>query len=451
MNKKGFTLVEILAVIVVLSLVITITATKGFGAFDNTKKAITEQNKKAIEEGAKVLLTEIENCDDDLEDYKELSDILGENYENCSSLKNMYKNGKDIPFSKLKDKYIEGNDLNDENVYNDNNIKIIGSVDAGKIYVDIKFNNSNDESNKENDTLSNKILNNDKIKKNYGVNVDYGDIETEEKGLYLAKDNDGFTYYFRGKQSYNYVSFAGQTWRIVRINGDGSIRMILNGNIGKKAYNTFDDALASVSYMYGDKTSNDASIALTKDNPSNIKQTVDSWYNNKIKSKYDNYIQETIFCNDITFKDFASSVSTMYQDYDNYEFYYSFGAEQRLNNKSAITPTFKCSENSTLKLKVGLINADEVVYAGGSTTKNNTNYYLYYSDYWTMSPKTYSKETTYNNIQTYVYRVTSGMLWMTYHNGYMKPYVRPVINLKSNVLVDKGNGTSSNPYVIKTS
>ena len=160
MNKKGFTLVEILAVIVVLSLVITITATKGFGAFDNTKKAITEQNKKAIEEGAKVLLTEIENCDDDLEDYKELNNVSNTNFTDCSSLKNMYKNGKDIPFSKLKDKYIEGNDLNDENVYNDNNIKIIGSVDAGKIYVDIKFNNSNDESNKENDTLSNKILNN---------------------------------------------------------------------------------------------------------------------------------------------------------------------------------------------------------------------------------------------------------------------------------------------------
>ena len=451
MNKKGFTLVEILAVIVVLSLVITITATKGFGAFDNTKKAITEQNKKAIEEGAKVLLTEIENCDDDLEDYKDLSDILGENYENCSSLKNTYKTGKYISFSKLKDKYIEGNDLNDEDVYNDNNIKIIGSIDAGKIYVDVKFNNSNDISNKENDTLSNKILNNDKIKKNYGVNVDYGDIETEEKGLYLARDNDGFTYYFRGKQSYNYVSFAGQTWRIVRINGDGSIRMILNGNIGQTTYNTFDDVLASVSYVYGDRTSNDVSIALTKDNPSKIKQTVDSWYDNKIKSKYDNYIQETTFCNDITFKDFASSVSTMYQDYDNYEFYYSFGAEQRLNNKSAITPTFKCSENSTLKLKIGLINADEVVFAGGSTTKKNTNYYLYYSDYWTMSPKAYSKETTYNTIQTYVYRVTSGMLWMTYHNGYMKLYVRPVINLKSNVWVDKGNGTSSNPYVIKTS
>ena len=450
MNKKGFTLVEILAVIVVLSLVITITATKGFGAFDNTKKAITEQNKKAIEEGAKVFLTEIENCDDDLEDYKELSDILGENYENCSSLKNTYKNGKYISFSKLKDKYIEGNDLNDEKVYNDNNIKIIGSIDAGKVTVEVKFNNSNDISNKENDTLSDKILNNDKIKKNYGVDVDYGAIATEEKGLYLARDNDGFTYYFRGKQSYNYVSFAGQTWRIVRINGDGSIRMILNGNIGQTTYNTFDDVLASVSYVYGDRTSNDVSIALTKDNPSKIKQTVDSWYDNKIKSKYDNYIQETTFCNDINYIDDSSNSSLLY---DSYEFYYSFGAEQRLA-KDSPSPSLKCNGNASLKLKIGLINADEVAFAGGSTKNNNTSYYLYSSsDFWTMSPQAFAKGTFYGytDLITYVYRVTSGKLWMTHSGSGVTEWVRPVINLKSNVLVDKGNGTSSNPYVIKTS
>ena len=91
------------------------------------------------------------------------------------------------------------------------------------------------------------------------------------------------------------------------------------------------------------------------------------------------------------------------------------------------------------------------MFAGGSTTKNNTNYYLYYSDYWTMSPKTYSKNTTYNIIQTYVYRVTSGRLWMTYSDRGVTEWVMPVINLKSNIMVDRGNGTSSNPYVIKTS
>lgn len=75
MNKKGFTLVEILAVIVLLAIVITLVATKGFGALDNAKTAISKENEKTIIEGAKMLLVEIENCeilnDSTLEQYLE--------------------------------------------------------------------------------------------------------------------------------------------------------------------------------------------------------------------------------------------------------------------------------------------------------------------------------------------------------------------------------------------
>ena len=58
MNKKGFTLVEILAVIVILSLVVTITATKGFGTFGNAKNKITKENERIIKESVNVLLEE---------------------------------------------------------------------------------------------------------------------------------------------------------------------------------------------------------------------------------------------------------------------------------------------------------------------------------------------------------------------------------------------------------
>ena len=139
MNKKGFTLVEILAVIVILSLVITITATKGFGAFDNTKNKITEQNKKAIKEGAKVLITEIENCDDDLEDYKDLCDVF--NIEKCSSCDELKNNidKKGVAISTLKEKnYISGNDLDDIEGYVNISFdkdKNEGSVDISNIYL----------------------------------------------------------------------------------------------------------------------------------------------------------------------------------------------------------------------------------------------------------------------------------------------------------------------------
>lgn len=442
MNKKGFTLVEILAVIVILSLIITITATKGFGAFDNTKNKITEQNKKAIEEAAKVFLTDVDNCDDDLEEYKE----FGDTYTSCDEVKQKYCCGN-IPFNFLKEKnYIEGNDLNDDTVYNEDNIEIKGYIDNHKIIVSVDIKSKNKQQSDEKDsTLVNYLKNNDNIKINSG-SPNFSTIEKEEKGMYLTIDNDGFTYYFRGKQSYNYVSFAGQIWRIVRINGDGSIRMILSGNIGQTAYNTFENVLASVSYVFGDKTSSDASIALTKDNPSNIKQTIDNWYNNKIKSKYDEYIQETTFCNDINYINDKSNVTV---SYDSLEFYYSFGAEQRLA-KNSPTPSLKCNENAALTLKIGLINADEVAFAGGSTKNNNTSYYLYSSnDFWTMSPQAFGKGTIYGVIDftTYVYRVTSGKMWNTY--SVANSFIRPVINLKKDVLVSEGDGSSSNPYIVK--
>ena len=44
----------------------------------------------------------------------------------------------------------------------------------------------------------------------------------------MAEDDYGESYYYRGKAD-NWLSFAGFYWRIIRINGDGSIRLIYSG------------------------------------------------------------------------------------------------------------------------------------------------------------------------------------------------------------------------------
>lgn len=81
------------------------------------------------------------------------------------------------------------------------------------------------------------------------------------QGLYVTEDDYGDSYYFRGKVENNYLSFAGFIWRIVRINGDGNIRVIYSGtstsdtgsdtSIGTSYYNynTRDTAMAG--YKYG--------------------------------------------------------------------------------------------------------------------------------------------------------------------------------------------------------
>ena len=191
MNKKGFTLVEILAVIVILSLVVTITATKGFGAFGNAKKAITRQNIKAIEEAGKVFLTEIEYCEED-------SDILGKINNNfqingvkidtngdgitCDELKKYASNKKklvgsnketciNIPFNFLKDEnFITGNDLNDSKIYNNDSVKIDGCINFNtsekNINIDIEDNVTKPSEPINENLLSETIKNNAKLAAN---------------------------------------------------------------------------------------------------------------------------------------------------------------------------------------------------------------------------------------------------------------------------------------------
>ena len=94
--------------------------------------------------------------------------------------------------------------------------------------------------------------------------INVTNVESENSLLCSAPDNYGTSYYYRGNVTNNYVKFADKYWRIVRINGDGSIRMIYDGTsahengeasddriIGKSAFNEKYDDNAYVGYMYG--------------------------------------------------------------------------------------------------------------------------------------------------------------------------------------------------------
>ena len=101
-----------------------------------------------------------------------------------------------------------------------------------------------------------------------------------------------------------------------------------------------------------------------------------------------------------------------------------------------------------LQYPIGLITADEIAYAGGvhGTNRENTSYYLYSNvTYWSMSPVDFRID------------LLNSIVWNIYKEGFLNTGrvannegVRPVINLKSTVEISSGNGTSSNPYVIKT-
>ena len=285
------------------------------------------------------------------------------------------------------------------------------------------------------------------------------EIDKSDKGLYQGTDDYGTTYYYRGNIKNNIVQFAGFYWQIVRINGDGSIRLIYDGTeknatggkqtIGNSQFNTNYNDPAYVGYMYGNPDGTTFDEVHNNTTSSTIKTKVDNWYKTNIVDKgYSGYVSNAVgFCGDRTLRS-GDGVSTTQHSY--------FGAFKRYENNN---PQFTCPEpsrdlytttdssigNKALTYPVGLITYDELVFAGMDNRHINKLSWAYSTQhYWTMSP-------------SYFY-ATSGLAneWALNSAGYLGNgwYVahsigaRPVINLKSDTLITGGIGTSSEPFVV---
>ena len=295
----------------------------------------------------------------------------------------------------------------------------------------------------------------------------FANIATTDEGIYSAQDDYGTSYYFRGAVTNNYVKFAGFYWRIVRINGDGSIRLIYDGtsahangesssdrSIGTSAFNyTYGDN-AYVGYMMGidnqcasescKGTANTISCeqAYANTYDSTIKKTVDNWYKINIHDAgYSNKIADVIYCNDRSIYNgngYGSS-TTYYGGYD-----------RLTTNKSPILTCTNQNDrftvndttlgNGALTYPVGLITADEVAMGGGKHPTSNFNYYLYAGGYyWTMSPYFF-------NGFAYEFRVFTDPDFNNYY-VHLAYNVRPVLSLKPSVELT-GSGTMDDPWIL---
>ena len=371
--------------------------------------------------------------------------------------------------------------------------------------------------------------------------------DSETDGLYMAEDDEGESYYYRGAVKNNYVSFAGFIWRIIRRNGDGSIRMIYSGKstsdtgdavtIGNSQFNSkywdptyvgykynedfslhesngttgYDWFTNTTKYNFGtgytfdqstrkftltgdikqltwndnheeivnnqlysclntscnvvykivgyisttqmivqpiSYSSNSLLSAQTNKTDSPIKTKLDNWYKTNMTS-YTSKLADETFCSDRSI-----SSGTGYKT-DSYTFY---GAYNRLQDSKK--PSLKCSQNNDkfkmsnesakLDYPVGLILADEVALAGGRGYYNggyspNSNYYLYNGNYfWTLSPSYFNSYSSLANV------------WLVMPSGCLSPWyrvaysfgVRPVISLRADTAITKGDGSSLNPFVI---
>jgi len=305
-------------------------------------------------------------------------------------------------------------------------------------------------------------------------------------GLFSMEDDYGTSYYYRGTAPNNYVKFgkdaSGQDmwWRIIRFNGDGSIRMQYDG-VGTSGTNTYTRGFALSNQQQWDTYSSDAKYvgwmyggtkgtassskeeAQRNETNSDIKTAVDNWYKtNIVDTGYGNYVHDAIFCNDrSTLGNNASDVDLGYG-----KKLTEYGAFTRLvKNRDNPQPQFTCPQdndkftvnvenegNGNSTYPVGLITADEIVAAGsGKEGVENQSYYLYKNSwYWTFSP------CFMNQANSETFLASADMFLVSYtgslnHTSYvlLNILVAPVINLKPEYLNQiEGTGTASDPYYL---
>ncbi len=296
---------------------------------------------------------------------------------------------------------------------------------------------------------------------------DFSSVATTDEGIYATSDDYGISYYFRGAVTNNYIKFAGYYWRIIRINGDGTIRIIYDGTSAhangglefgedgadrqlsiKSAFNPSHNSNAYVGFMYGDTGADRYYATHANTHDSTIKVALDNWYNG-LSSENKGYIADRVFCGDRSL-DGGTGVGT-----DSTSTWY--GAINRLSNNK--NPQLICPNkedkytvddttigNGALTNPIGLISADEVAMAGAVLNKDNKLYYLYTGYYYaTMTAAMWSgPDWAYIFFQT-----SSGELFYTLDlTNALNP--RPVVNLKSDITFSGGNGSKDTPWVVGT-
>ena len=313
-------------------------------------------------------------------------------------------------------------------------------------------------------------------------------------GLYSSEDEDGVSYYFRGNIDNNNVQFGEYTsdyyvysdgyeyyqslescetaypdnvgncaqvklasrgdkmyWKIVRVNGDGSLRLIYNGTSANPDNSDLAHSYAVGQVPYNLEKNDPKYAGYTYDNGTDsfIKKEVDTWYKNALGSTvYDSKVTGGRFCSDSSgYREETMMGGNVFASFDRLA--PIFGKLTGLEMQENVTPTLKCpstteSYGGSYRLKAGLITADELVLAGesygvvGNSYLNPGSSDMYY---WGMTP------TYFNYDLAYVCNESEFLFNFDVRN-FNYDGLRPVINLLTDNGFTSGDGTASNPYVI---
>ena len=289
--------------------------------------------------------------------------------------------------------------------------------------------------------------------------------------LASTEDDYGTSYYFRGAVKNNYVEFANKCWRIVRINGDGSVKLVLHndntskaadpcssannstdaafarysGTIYESTFNEKDDDNAYVGFMYGTVGASSYAATHANTNKSTILTNLETWYTNNLAS-YADKLADTIWCNNKKTKS-GLGYGTEHTSYNN-NLSLICPNDNDGGKLSKFTVDDTINGNGNLTYKIGLLTADELIFAGYERWGVNNSVYIYEnankknSFWWTLTPDCYNGYAA--NLL-----MRDGILYNDIHPVYIGAGLRPAISLISSTTISGGSGTSEDPYVIE--
>ena len=360
------------------------------------------------------------------------------------------------------------------------------------------------------DKLANLILKNNTVSQpttTPGMEVS----DNDEAVLATAEDDYGTSYYFRGAVENNYVEFAEKTWRIVRITGDGSIKLALSDTVSFDDYGyAFNDIVSAgdngfMGLMYGDigcsdectspgscysyndcngvwNYSNNYEMAHANINKSTVLTALETWYESFVTytGLNESFLADTIWCNDksvITESSFNPLTLSFDNDFGFWNYGSYYGAAARLLDSSSFVaggtgPTFVCPNdnnggklskftvndtkygNGKLTYKVGMLTADEVAFAGEVFSDGTIVSTFYLKDISTLNPWITLSPLAFQNVNLDNLALNSYFLIFGSSGISSEPMVgmypiafRPAISLVSNIKAT-GTGTTDDPYVI---
>ena len=192
------------------------------------------------------------------------------------------------------------------------------------------------------------------------------------------------------------------------------------------------------------------------ENDSDIKKYLDSWYKQNIEDKgLSEYIADSGFCNDRSLST-RSNNGDGFQTTDKATYYAGYQRFVNFSMPSLVCPNedndlFTTASgdkgNKTLTYPIGLITVDELALSGyANNYLNNSSYTYSSSSYSTMSPSYFTVGDISANIFILPSTGNVGGGFVTGSRG-----VRGVINLKGDVEISGGIGTSNDPFVVITS